>query len=70
MEPLLSRLLALITAEPGSRVPFLRKRLGVSRATIERALQALKAEGLVTFRGAPKTGGYFLVSRADDEASS
>ncbi len=55
---LVERLLELITAEPGLRVPALHTRLGVSKRSVERALRTLKAGGLIVFRGAPRAGGY------------
>jgi hypothetical protein len=50
--------LALITSQPGLRVPALASNLGTSPKTVDRWLQQLKAAGQIEFRGAPKTGGY------------
>lgn len=47
-----------IAQNPGLRTPALAKTLNTSVKNIERWLQQLKAQGLVEFRGAPKTGGY------------
>ncbi len=51
----------LLATRPGLRVPELATRLGAAIRTVERAVRRLKAEGRVTFRGAPRTGGYHLV---------
>ncbi|WP_296668750.1 hypothetical protein [Rhodoferax sp.] len=37
------------------------KTLNTSPKNIERWLKQLKAQGLIEFRGAPKTGGYHAV---------
>ena len=68
-DTLLERLLALITTEPGLRVPALHRRLGVSTATVERALRKLKTDRLIDFRGATKSGGYYA-SANDKDADS
>jgi DNA-binding FadR family transcriptional regulator len=45
-------------------------RLGASEASVRRALKALKADGLVAFRGASKTGGYYATPSDDEDAGS
>ncbi len=55
-------LLELIIQEPGLNVRMLAEKTGKSRPTIERRIRILKNEGKVEFRGAPKNGGYYLVS--------
>lgn len=57
-EERLSRLLRLISASPGLRVPQLVSKTGWSRASVERLLKELKETRLVEYRGATKTGGY------------
>ena len=59
-----------MTAEPGLRVPEMVARLGSSRSSVKRALKALKADGLATFRGATKTGGYYPIATDDGETDS
>lgn len=54
---------ALVRKSPGTRVPFIVEALGVSRATVKRALAALIAAGKVEHRGSKKTGGYFCIPR-------
>ena len=51
-------LFAHIAHSPGLRTPALAKTLNTSVKNVERWLKQLKAQGLVEFRGAPKTGGY------------
>jgi len=55
------RLLAMIAAEPGLRVPALEQALSQPRRTIERALRRLRDRGRISFEGAPRTGGYVVV---------
>lgn len=57
-----------IVAELGKgehlRAPALADRLGCSHSTVKRELEALKAEGRITFVGPSKTGYYKLVEMA------
>ncbi len=54
------RLLQAIRQTPGARLPDLSRQLGVPVKTLERWIKQLRDENKVVFRGAPKTGGYFL----------
>ena len=58
-----------IAAHPRIRKPALMAALKVSRATIERAVARLQYEGKVEFRGAPKTGGYYLTEGKNKTAA-
>ena len=58
---LTEQLLGLIGSKPGLRVPEMERETGQSRRTIERGLKQLRDRGLIDFRGAPKTGGYFQI---------
>jgi ATP-dependent DNA helicase RecG len=53
-----SALLEYITNNPGKRASELSVELEKPLRSIERWLKQLKADGLVEFQGAPKTGGY------------
>lgn len=55
-------LLILIEQHPGQRTPFFAQQMNTSVKNIERWLKSLRAQGLVEFRGAPKTGGYYVLS--------
>jgi ATP-dependent DNA helicase RecG len=55
-------LFAHIAHSPGLRTPALAKTLNTSVKNVERWLKQLKAQGLVEFRGAPKTGGYHALT--------
>jgi hypothetical protein len=46
---------------PGFNAPSLAKALGKSLLTIQLNLKILSKNGKIEFRGAPKTGGYFLM---------
>lgn len=50
---------AVIRAHPGLRVPQLTKLTALPTSTVERRLAGLRKAGRITFRGAPKTGGYY-----------
>jgi ATP-dependent DNA helicase RecG len=54
-------LLAIIVKYPGLRVPSLAEKVSTSTKNIERWLKQLKENGLVEFRGAAKTGGYYAL---------
>ena len=57
--PETARLLQLIQTQPGLKTAELVAQTGKSQRTIERWLKQLKENGLIEFRGAPKTGGYY-----------
>ncbi|MBA7585308.1 hypothetical protein ES708_27283 [subsurface metagenome] len=42
------------------RIPELSEQLNVPSKTIERWIKKLRDESKITFKGAPKTGGYFI----------
>lgn len=45
---------------PGKRTPEIAERIGKGISTIERYLKVLKDNDLIEFKGAPKTGGYYI----------
>jgi len=53
-------MLAQIQQTPGLRSPKLATQMNTSVKNIERWLQKLKDQQKIEFRGAPKTGGYYL----------
>ncbi len=61
-------LLRLIERSPGLRAPTLARQLDTPVKTVERWLRQLKAQGLIEFRGAPRTGGYHLSAGASRES--
>ena len=52
-----------IKANSGLRTNELAKMLNKGVSTVERYIKLLKQDGIVEFRGAPKTGGYYFISR-------
>ena len=56
-----AHLLQLIQTQPGLKTAELVAQTGKSQRTIERWLKQLKENGLIEFRGAPKTGGYYRI---------
>jgi transcriptional antiterminator len=55
----MTKLILLLYQKPGLNSKELAKELGVSNVTIKRDMQKLNK--LVKFKGAPRTGGYFLI---------
>lgn len=45
---------------PGKRTPHYAKTMGIPEKTIERWLKQLREENKIEFKGAAKTGGYFI----------
>ena len=57
-----SRLLDCVREQPGVKISEISQRLQVPAKTIERWIKKLRDENRVVFKGAPKTGGYFLLN--------
>ncbi|MCK4416561.1 MAG: ATP-dependent DNA helicase, partial [Candidatus Latescibacteria bacterium] len=55
-----SSLLVCIKNKPGLRIPELSEQLHAPAKTIERWIKKLRDENRIAFKGAPKTGGYFV----------
>lgn len=49
-----------IMEKPGIRLPELSTKLNVPVKTLERWIRQLRGENKVIFKGAPKTGGYYI----------
>jgi len=54
-------LLSYIQSHPGQRAGEMAVAFKLTQRTIERWLKQLKEKGLVEFRGAAKTGGYYYL---------
>ncbi len=54
-------LLAYVESHPGQRAGEMAVAFNLTQRTIERRLKQLKEKGLIEFRGAPKTGGYYRI---------
>ncbi|MDP2025020.1 hypothetical protein [Sulfuriferula sp.] len=54
-----NELLAYVESHPGQRAGEMAVAFKLTQRTIERWLKQLKEKGLIEFRGAPKTGGYY-----------
>ena len=52
--------LDFIVRNPGSRANQIAGALNIPLRTLQRELSRLKTSGQITFRGAPKNGGYFI----------
>ena len=53
--------LDFIKINPGRNVSQIQGQINIPRRTLERFLKTLRDHGKVKFRGAPKTGGYYIV---------
>ena len=60
-------LLTLIRKNPGQRIPFFVELTGRTKKSIEHEIATLKSARQIEFRGAPKTGGYYLIYDSCDE---
>ena len=56
-----NRLLKLIKETPGKRKPYYASSMNIPEKTTERWLKQLRDEGKIQFKGAAKTGGYFVI---------
>lgn len=54
-------LFILISENPGVNTKTLTEKMDTPKRTIERWLKQLREEEKIEFRGAPKTGGYFVI---------
>ncbi len=55
-----NNLLGCIRNKPGLKMPELSEQLHVPAKTIERWIKKLRDQNKIIFKGAPKTGGYFI----------
>ncbi|MDD4210724.1 MAG: HTH domain-containing protein, partial [Bacteroidales bacterium] len=51
----------LIQSSPGINTTQLIKEINVSKRTIERWIKELRKRNIIEFKGAPKTGGYYII---------
>jgi predicted HTH transcriptional regulator len=57
-----SELLNCISKQPGLRLPEISEHLQVPVNTLERRIKQLRDENKVIFKGAAKTGGYYVIA--------
>ena len=62
-------LLSVIRSAPGKRANELATLVGKSVQSVERYIKALKDDGKIEFRGAPKNGGYFAIGSTGSDPS-
>ncbi|TXH52946.1 MAG: AAA family ATPase [Bacteroidia bacterium] len=56
-----NKLQKVIEEFPGKRTPYYAEIMNIPEKTLERWLKQLRKEGKIEYRGAPKTGGYYLI---------
>lgn len=64
IDALIDAVSAIVKLKEGASINDIIEATGKSNATAKRYLQTLKEVGLVEFRGVPKTGKYYLTSKA------
>ena len=57
-----NNILVLIENNPGINVSSIKSLLNIPQRTIERWINQLKKDNKIEFKGAPKTGGYFVIN--------
>lgn len=63
-----SELIASVIREHGGlRANTLASQTGLSIRSVERYLKLLKDAGIIQFRGAPKSGGYFIAEQGEEQ---
>ena len=58
------KIVELILTKEGANALDIATKRGKSKPTIERYLRTAKEVGIIEFKGAPKTGGYYLTTKA------
>lgn len=58
-----NNLLELIENNPGNRIPYYSSILKTPHKTIERWIKELRDKNKIEFRGAAKTGGYYIIKK-------
>ncbi|MGE4300952.1 MAG: Fic family protein [Victivallaceae bacterium] len=61
------KILEYIKQNPGCRANAIAAAVGITTRTVERHIRDLKERGEIEFRGAPKTGGYFVIASQADK---
>ena len=56
------KILEYIRLHPGCRANAVAEALGTTTRTVERHIRQLREQERIEFRGAPKTGGYYIRS--------
>ena len=57
------KILDYIRSHPGCRANVIAEAFGTTTRTVERHIRLLREQGKIEFRGAPKTGGYFVCEK-------
>lgn len=65
-----NEVLNYIRLHPGAKTTEMVTALDISQRTLERWIKQLRDEKMVVFRGAPKTGGYYVIDADQDMLSS
>jgi biotin operon repressor len=61
------QILEYLRLNPGCRANAIANAIGTTTRTVERHIRQLREQGKIEFRGAPKTGGYYLQPEATTE---
>lgn len=63
----LFKLVEYIYINEGTRANVIAEKINISEATLERYINILKKIKFIEYRGAPKTGGYYLTNIAKNK---
>ena len=55
-------IISLLKIKPGLKANEISTHIDKSIASVERYITSLKKMGIIEFRGAPKTGGYYIIT--------
>ena len=61
------KILLVLYKEGGVRTVDIQKIIDIPVKSLERYIKQLKVAGLIEFKGANKTGGYYLTKQAEDK---
>lgn len=62
-----NEVLQFIKENPGLKTNEIKNRLNLSQRTTERWIKQLREDQKIEFKGAPKTGGYFIKNKNADQ---
>ena len=63
----ITKILLVLYKEGGVRTVDIQKIIDIPVKSLERYIKQLKVAGLIEFKGANKTGGYYLTKQAEDK---
>lgn len=65
----LIKIVEVLDAQEGLNAQEVAEAIGKSKPTVERYLRIARKLGIIEFKGAPRTGGYYLVKPTSEESA-